>query len=608
VTAALTGGTVVATLATWVIMRPTPPARSQPIRFTVATPPAQSLVNGNAQLVVSPDGRTIVWVTTATGGTQLMVRALDELDAVPLRGSVNARLPFFSPDGKWVGFFADRELKKVSIAGGAAITVCRFAGVPRGASWGPDDTIIFSTGDTTTGLLRVPAGGGDPTMLTKPDEAGGEASYISPMILPGGRAVLFTIVAKGTPEKRQIAVLDLKTARRKILIRSGSHATYVDSGHIVFEDAGALLAAPFDLARLEVLSDPVAVVEQVLTVLGTPAFSVSPHGTLVYAPGGMGVAGAGAPRSLLWIDRRGGEEPIKLPLRTYTYPRLSPDGLKVAVDIRDQENDIWIADLTRLTLTRLTIDPANDFYPVWTPNGRRIIFNSNRAGAGDLFWQAADGTGTVERLTTTTNGPHYPYSISTDGLTLIYQDNQPKTGIDLSLVLFESLSTDGPHKLQSNPLIQTAFSETNAEISPDGHWLAYQSNESGKDEVYVRPFPNVDGGRWQISDGGGTRPLWARSGHELFYLDASGFLMATSVQTTPVFTAGNPTKVLNTRYFSGFGGTGQAVAGRTYDVSPDGKRFLMIKDNVPGGQSSTASVVVVVVGWQEELKQRVPVK
>lgn len=445
--------------------------------------------------------------------------------------------------------------------------------------------------------MSVPAGGGDPKVLTKPDPAHGEADHVFPFVLPGGKAVLFTVTAQGQAagqaENSQIAVLDLKSGQRKILIRGGSHAEYVETGHLVYAAAGSLRAVRFDLKALEVLSDAVPVVEQVMTVVsGEAQFTVSRTGTLVYVPGSVG--GLQGPQlSLVWVNRQGREEPINAPPRAYMYPRLSPDGARVALDIRDQENDIWVWDLTRQTLTRLTFDPGLDRAPVWTPDGRRVIFSSQRGGVvggGNVFWQLADGTGTVERLTTSPDA-QYPSSIAPDGTRVVFRGDGPKTGRDLSVVVLGSTP-------RAETLLQTTFNEENGEISPDGHWLAYQSNESGQEQIYVRPFPKVDAGRWQISPAGGSRPLWARSGRELFYLDANSVLTAVPVRTTPGFSAGNPAKVFDTRY---------AVPqnARTYDVSPDGQRFLMIKDNATAGPASNATPasMVVVLNWFEELKR-----
>jgi eukaryotic-like serine/threonine-protein kinase len=269
------------------------------------------------------------------------------------------------------------------------------------------------------------------------------------------------------------------------------------------------------------------------------------------------------------------------------------------LSVLTQQNDIWVWDLGRQILTRLTFDPGNDFSPVWTPDGRRVIWTSPRAGGGStsLYWQAADGTGVVERLTTNPN-PQFPTSISPDATRVVLFENTSKAQ-DLGL-----LALDGQRRTE--PLLQTSAAELNGEISADGRWLAYQSNESGQFEVYVRPFPKVDAGRWQVSPAGGTRPVWAHSGRELFYLDRNNLLTVAPVQMTTTFSAGNPTKILDTRYYAGSSFQGLDLRG--YDISPDGQRFLMIKD-APAEQTSTATPasMVVVLNWFEELKQHLPV-
>jgi serine/threonine-protein kinase len=319
----------------------------------------------------------------------------------------------------------------------------------------------------------------------------------------------------------------------------------------------------------------------------------------------------------VWVTRQGHEDPIvAAPPRAYLQPRLSPDGTRVAVFIDNQQGDIWIYDLARQTLTRLTDAPAPDQYPVWTPDSRRIIFGSARAGAINLFWQAADNTGTVERLTTSPNAQS-PTSISPDGTRLIVRETVPKMGFDLRVLAMDpsaplgtgpatppgagrSATAPEASPRRTEPLVQTTFLEENGELSPDGHWLAYQSNESGRFEVSVRPFPNVDSGYWTISTTGGMMPLWARSGKELYYLTLDGALMAVPVHSTPAFSAGTPTKLFDTRYYA----TGNA---RTYDVSRDGQTFLMIKA-AGGDPTSTPTGIVVVLHWVEELKARVPTK
>jgi eukaryotic-like serine/threonine-protein kinase len=366
----------------------------------------------------------------------------------------------------------------------------------------------------------------------------------------------------------------------------------------VYSAEGMLRGVRFDPMTLRVLGDPVPVVEPVMTMgSGAAQFAISSQGTLVYIPGGGQV---GTNRSLVWLTRQGREQPTNAPSRAYTHPRLSPDETRVALDVFDQEQDIWIWDLRRESLTRFTLDPGLDIYPTWTPDSRRIIFSSTRGGEPNLYWQPADGTGMVETLTT---GPHAqnPYSVTVDGGSVVLSERTAKTAADISLL---RLDRQGPRHTQA--LISTSFEEINAELSADGRWLAYQSNESGRNEVYVRPFPNVDGGRWQISTGGGSQSLWARSGAELFFLDSSNNLMSVAVRTNPTFIASSPTKVLDTlgaRYFT-------AGPGRTYDVSGDGQRFLLIRTSAQADQSSgTASAsMVVVLNWLEELKQRMSAK
>jgi WD40-like Beta Propeller Repeat len=395
---ALLVGAVIAAMATRAVMHSvTSPAPPQG-RFTIAPAGPRPLAVGSPyrDLALSPDGTHIVY-STATGPTNsaLWVRAIDQLDAVPLRGMTGIYNPFFSPDGRSIGFGAAGELKKVSLTGGPPIAVCRITGQLRGATWGPNDTIVFGTNDVSTGLLSVPAAGGEPKVLSRPDTAHGEADHVFPSVLPNGNAVLFTIMPAGSIEDPQVAVLDLKTGQRKTLIRGGGQAEYVapstgsaDAGFLVYAAAGTLRAARFDPVRLEMLGDPVPVVEQVLTKgTGAADFSLSRSGMLVYVPGG----GASARRSLVWVTRQEREEPIQAPPRAYEQVRISPDGTRVAVVSSDQERDIWIWDLAHAILNRLTLDPATDLSPLWTPDGHYIIFDSERKRRGAQFVSASFG-------------------------------------------------------------------------------------------------------------------------------------------------------------------------------------------------------------------------
>jgi serine/threonine-protein kinase len=319
---------------------------------------------------------------------------------------------------------------------------------------------------------------------------------------------------------------------------------------------------------------------------------VATDGTLAYVTGGGGVSGV--QRSLVWVDRQGREGPISAPPRPYLYPRLSADGTRVAAWVLDQENDIWLWDLNRTTLTRMTFDPSLDAHPVWTPDGRRLIFSSERAGGRNLFWQAADGTGAIERLTESPNMQN-GVAVTPDGSRLIFSETAPKTGDDVMEV-----QLDGTHGI--TPLVQSPLSERNGIVSPDGRWLAYEANDSGRYEIYVRPFPAVNSGHWQVSTGGGTRPLWSRNGQELFYVAPAGALMRVGVERAGSWSATTPTMLVKEGYYTVPGGN----PGRMYDISPDGQRFLMIKSGGASDQAATPPTLVVVQHFDQALKRLVP--
>ena len=378
----LAGLTVIAALVAWILMRPAPTVPVLPARFAIVPAPGLPLnVSGlDRDLALSPDGRRLAYRAggSNTAGSPLMVRAIDRLDAQPVTGVFGAYAPFFSPDNRWIGFFENGELKKVSVAGGPAITLCQFSGRSLGASWGDDNTITFATNAPRNGLWRVSADGGEPTMLTSADPAQHEGTHSFPSVLPLGRGVLFTI-AMASQADRSVAVLDLKTGQPKTLIRGGGDAQYVETGHLIFAAAGALSAVRFDPVRLEVLGDPVMVVDHVMMKpTGAANYAVSRAGTLVYI--GAGLSEMATPRALLWVDRKGHEEPTGAPLRAYGTPRLSPDGTRVAAEIYDQNTDIWTWDFARETLSRLTFDSSGNGMSVWTPDSRQIIFESGRAG------------------------------------------------------------------------------------------------------------------------------------------------------------------------------------------------------------------------------------
>ena len=435
-----------------------------------------------------------------------------------------------------------------------------------------------------TGLWRVSGDGGAATALTNLDAAESGRDHWFPSVLPGSRAVLFTIAAQRKGDSAQVAVLDLTTAQRKTLIRGGSDAQYLDSGHLVYAAGGALHAVEFDLARLEVRGEPIKVIDSVMmTSNGAANYALSRRGTLVYVPGGA-YAVTTSPRSLVWVDRQGHEQPIKAAPRPYGVARISPDGSRLAIELEDQENDIWIWDFARETLTPLTADAGFDVMPLWTPDSQRVVFASTRAGVPNVYTQRADGTGPVERLATSAIS-QMPTSITSDGMNVL--------GFEGPRVMLLRLS--GSLSARPAATSQTFFNGFIPEFSPDGRYIAYQSNESGTNEVYVRPFPQVETGRWQVSTTGGTRPAWARNGRELFYLDAAQKLTGVVVQTAPTFVAGKPTKILDRKYANPF-------PARWYDVSNSGERFLMIKDS-PSAEHETPVSMIVVEHLFEQLKK-----
>ena len=422
-------------LAVWGVIQPT---QSVPRleRFAVSPPApgAVGVAGGSNSIAISPDGTRVVYTATDGSPFQFYVRAIDELVASPLQGlDTLVFAPFVSPDSAWVGFIdaSDGTLKKVSIRGGPPVTSGTLPGENmRGASWGLDDTIIFGTGQPS-GLWRVSSDGGEPEELTTPDAQQGQANHAWPHILPGGRAVLFTILA-GTVENAQIAVLDLETDEQRVLVPGGSNPRYAPTGHIVYGVGGTLRAVGFDLERLEITDpNPVPVVDGVVTTeSGAVNFDLARDGSLVYIAGDGQVSGGG---SLVWVDREGREEPVGLPQRRYNMPRLSPDGTRLAVGIADPENtDIWLSELDRGTLSRLTTDAGADRYPLWTSDGERLVFASNRDGSWGLFWKDPDDTDEPERLITIEEATTIrPYAWSPDGemLAFDYQTSGPSSDI-----------------------------------------------------------------------------------------------------------------------------------------------------------------------------------
>jgi len=435
-----------------------------------------------------------------------------------------------------------------------------------------------------TSLKQVPDGGGTPQLLTRLKK--GEVNQRWPEFLPDGKAVLFS----GAPTNAnwtnsEVAAESVETGERRNLVLGATHPRYASSGHLVYVQGGSLMAVPFDPRRLAITGAAVPIVEGVLqsSSSGAAQYSLSATGSLVYIPGGV----QADQRKLVWVTRNGAEQPVAAPARAYVYPRLSPDGRRVGVGITEEESQVWLYDLSRETLTRITFEGHVNLNAIWTPDGKRIAIQSNREGPLNVFWQLADGSGGLEHLITSEYN-NFPVSWSPDGQLLAFAEINPTTGYDIWMLRL------GDRKAQ--PFLRTPFNEAAPEFSPDGRWLAYISDESGRFEIYVQPYPGP-GGKWQISTEGGTEPAWNHNGRELFYRSGDK-MMAVDIATQPGFAAGRPRVLFEGRYNPAQGTT------PNYDVSPDGQRFLMIKPSEAGEVAPTQ--INVVLNWFEELKRRVP--
>jgi serine/threonine-protein kinase len=571
---------IVAGAAVW-NFRPTPSTPPQPVtRFTVTLPPGERLVapgvTGLPNIALSRDGRYIAYVATRGGTQQIFLRAMDNAETRPVSGTEGGTGPFFSPDGQWLGFFAAGVLRKIPVSGGTAVTLSN-APAGTGASWSGRGTIIVAP--TGAGpLQQISDSGGTPQPLTRLEKE--ETSHRWPEVLPEGNGVLFA--GRRTGGTFRIGVYSTKTGERRDLVATGTYPSYARSGHVVYAQAGTLMAVPFDPQRLEVTGAALPVVEGLLqnAVSGAAYFSVSATGTLAYVSGSTQ-----GQRRLVWVSRTGVEQALAAPPREYDWPQLSPDGRHAALEIGPQ---LWLYDLTRDTLTRFTFEGSLNQAPVWTPDGKRIVFNSDKEGARNLFWQLADGSGGLERLSTS-QVVQVPRSWSSDGKLLAFHEGTPATLRDIWVLRLSDRKAE--------PFLRTPFTEGAPSFSPDGRWLAYVSDESGRPEIYVQPYPGP-GGKWQISTEGGLEPVWNRNGRELFYRSANK-MIAVRVTTEPSFSAGNPTVLFEGDYQA----SQFPLTGIAYDVSPDGQRFLMVRDTAP---SPAVTQINVVLNWFEELKRRVP--
>ena len=552
-------------------------------------------VTGRTAFALSADGRTLFFVA-GTGDENVMRlyrRDLAEAEAVPVEGTDGGVLPFLSPDEQWVGFWAAGELRKAPTRGGPPVTITALSRQPFAASWGPDDRIVF---DQRDGLFQVSADGGTPEVLTEVDPERDEFRHLLPRMLPGGDAVVFTVQkAAFRWDDADVVVQSLSTGTRTVLIENGADARYVDTGHLLFVRLGTLMAVPFDLARLETTGGAVALIEGITQSVnvtnsgfdtGAAQFAVSDSGALVYLPGGI------APdirARVVWVDREGVEEPLLAEPSSYFSVRLSPDGQRLAYTALGSNGGVWVHDLRRGATTRLS-DGAPG-YAIWTPDGQHVTFDRIESENPNLFWRTVDGSSPAERLTTSSDF-QAPASWSPDGRDLVFT-----SGNDIRVLRVEGERTD-------EPLIQIPpFRSMHPALSADGRWLAYASNDTGGYEVYVQPYPG-SGGRQQISTQGGRAPAWSPNGRELFYIappegaDGQRRMMAVDITTEPTLEAGRPSALFDWLY-------GGATPVRRYDVSHDGRRFLISvaeeQDPEPRGQ------LRFILNWHQELLERVPV-
>jgi len=585
IAAAILGAT--AGVAIWGWMHPSTLPPRGVVRFT-ATVPVSSI--GGA-MALSRDGSQLAFV----GGPrqQIHVRAMDQFNARPIAGTEGASFICFSPDGQSISYISGERpagfLKRVAVAGGPAQTLANalFGVGPPVQSWAPDDTIFFTNNGE---LMRISSGGGKPETLARPDTQKGERYYAGPQMLPGGEQLLVSILFSGSGSSgHRVVSLNVRTGERKTVIERAGIAQYAPTGpsstagHIVYYDqaTASLMAVPFDVKRLEVKGSPAPVLEGIQSARGPfGIFGLSDSGTLVYAPGARA---AESSSTLVWVDRNGTEHSLPAPPRTYGSPTLSPDGLRIATSISGQTEDIWVYDLPRGTLDRITSD-GNSGGPIWTPDGKRLIYERRPGGGAAVMWVSADGSSPPSVLATRGNGPIVPSSVTPDGKLLM-----GFYAIEGGLWILPLEVASG--RARPQPILASRFTLFNPALSPDGQWVAYRSQETGRSEIYASPYPGP-AGKFPLSTDGGTLPRWSRSGRELFFRNGDK-MMAIDVQTSPQFRASTPKLLFEKRDANG-----------SYDVGPDGKRFLMIKQ--PAVQQAAAEQVNVVVNWFEELRRLVP--
>ena len=548
------GGIVGAMVAASMKARPNAPT-STPAHFVVALPPSQRLAGLDFRAVsMAPNGALIAYVATRGGPTQLFLRSVNSLDVTAIPGTTNATDPFFSPDSQWIAFFADGELMKVPVSGGAPVKLCE-APVGLGGSWGTDGMIVFAA-TTGSGLSQVPAIGGTPRKITSLDAPTGEFSHRWPEWLPDGNAVIFAAGTVGSWDDALIVAQSLVSGERSVLVHGGTNPHYFPSGHLIYAHAGAMMAVPFDPVHLKVTGPRVVVLNNVLQSSdGAAQLSVARTGSAVYITGGLD----SDLRRLVAVDRTGTATPFAAPPRRYVAPRLAPDDRKLLVGVEGPIADLWLYDISSGVLSQTTFD-ASASYPLWTLDGQRATFSSNKSGVPNLAWTDALRQGPTERLAVSDN-LRIPGSWSPDGPTLAFVEQTPATGRDIWL-----LRLGGDRA--ARPFVGSPADESAPRFSPDGRSLAYVSNETGRTQVYVRSLTDPARTR-PVSTDGGTEPVWARDGSELFYR-AGTKMMAVKIAAGAEMGVANPRSLFDGEFEKG------TLDAANYDVTAD-HRFVMVQ-------------------------------
>jgi hypothetical protein len=551
--ATFAAGLLIGAVALW-LARPAPAANSA-VRFVMTLPSTAQLAGLDfPSLAISPDGSHLAYVASRGSQTQLFVREMHGLESRPLPGTTNAVAPFFSPDGRWVAFFASGALKKVALSGGTPVTLCE-APVGLGGSWNQDDEILFAA-TTGSGISQVSAFGGRPQRVSTLDEAKGEFSHRWPEWLPGAKTVLYTVGTVGSWNDAQIVAQSLATGQRTVVVQGGSNPRYLPSGHLLYVRNGAIMIVPFDADALAITGSATAALEGVMQSSdGAAQFSVSPRGHAAYVAGDFG----SDTRRLVMVGRDGVVTPLAAPPHPYQWPRVSPDGQSVLVTIEGSPPDLWLLDLRSSAVTQVTFD-AGATFSAWTRDGQRAVYTSPKNGPPNLFVIAVNQPSAAERIVASDN-MQVAGSWQADDQTVAFVEHRPNTGRDILLFTRGGGAT-------ARPWLASQHEESAPHISPDGRWLAYVSNQSGHDEVYVKSIADPDR-FFPISQGGGAEPVWSPNSRELFYRNSAGLMIAPFDGKAGA--ASRPRLLFKGDFAAG------TIDSSNYDVMPDGQRFVMIQ-------------------------------